>query len=340
MIIFLHKDRHSYTHTSLIGEEGFGEIQCKNYSWILSKNKIPKATYIFTDRERMDLWELRVYSALFQHLKNSGKGYKVINDPFKMMNRRSLLRALYTKKINDFNAYSLTEKKSPKRFPVFLRREHDHAKPFTGLLNNELELEEALAKLRQEREPDDGVLITEFCAEPVEGTLFRKLSAYQIGSETLFYNCVHEHGWLVKYGTKNSASNALYEEEQEMILSNAFEKEISKAFEVANIEYGRVDFGLVNGKAQIYEINTNPMTSQPKDHPNPNREKNQVLAWEKYRKALSAIDTTDPSGPFAPKFTHPDLYIPKKPLKLLFKNPLRFIKLSCCKDASKPVIRR
>lgn len=95
MIIFLYKDTHSYTHDSLIGEKSLGEIECHNYGWLLSRKKIPKATYIFTDRERMDLWELRVYGALFDHLNKSGAGYRVINDPAKMMNRRSLLRALY-----------------------------------------------------------------------------------------------------------------------------------------------------------------------------------------------------------------------------------------------------
>lgn len=340
MIIFLHKDRHSYTHTALIGEEGVGEILCKNYSWVVSRNKLPKATYIFTDRERMDLWELRVYGALFQHLKDSGEGYRVINDPSKMMNRSSLLRALYIKNINDFNAYLLTEKRFPDKYPVFLRRGHDHARPLTGLLKNELELKEALAKLHQDREPDDGILVTEFCSEPVEGTLFRKLSCYQVDTEIFFYNCIHEHSWLVKYATKNPASNALYEEEQEMIVSNAFENEIRKVFEVANIEYGKVDFGLVNGKVQIYEINTNPMARPPKDHSNPTRKKNQVLGWEKYRKALTALDTTDILGPFASRFKHPDLFIPKKPLKLLFKDPLRFMKLSFCKASSKPIIRR
>ena len=333
MIIFLHQGNHAYTHKSLIGEPGLGEIQCRNYTWLLSKKKLPKATYIFTDRERMDLWELRVYGALFQHLQKAGVGYRAINDPARMLNRRSLLRALNTERINDFNAYSVTEKLKPTRFPVFLRREHDHGQPLTDLLYTEQELEQALANMRHNGEPDDGVLIIEYCAEPVTETLFRKLSAYQIGDQTLFYNCVHENNWLVKSGTINSASETLYQEEQTMICNNAFADVISKAFGIANIDYGRVDFGLVNGKVQIYEINTNPSTKPPGSHPNAIREKNQFLGWEKYCNALSALDTTDLSGSFAPRFKHPGMIHDKK---------LReFVRvLLCRRDPFSPIIRR
>ena len=90
---------------------------------------------------------------------------------------------------------------------------------------------------------------------------------YQIGDQTLFYNCVHENNWLVKSGTINSASETLYQEEQTMICNNAFADVISKAFGIANIDYGRVDFGLVNGKVQIYEINTNPSTKPTRISP-------------------------------------------------------------------------
>lgn len=204
-------------------------------------------------------------------------------------------------------------------------------------MNNEQEFEKALDKLQRNREPEDGVLITEYCAEAIEGTLFRKLSAYQIGDQTFFYNCVHEHSWLVKYGTKNSATDALYEEEQEMILGNTFKDVISKAFRIANIEYGRVDFGLVKGKVQIYEINTNPTTKPPSDHPNPIRVKNQLLAWDIYCKLLSALDTVDTSAPFASKFTDKGLLIPKKPTRL---NLFRYVQSLLCENSPRTYIRR
>ena len=349
MIIFLHQGFNNHTHSSLTDEPRLGKVVCKDYAWLVHKKKLPKATYIFTDRERMDLWELRVYGALFQHLQNAGAGYRVINNPAKMMNRRALLRALYLAGINDFNAYSVTEKITPEKFPVFLRREHDHARPLTDLLHSKQALEEALTNLRNHGEPDDGVLITEYLAEPVKDTLFRKLSAYRIGDQILFYNCVHEHSWLVKYGTKNSADDALYQEEQIMIRENSFAEVIGKAFRIADIEYGRIDFGLVNGEVQIYEINTNPTTTPPHAHPNPIRGENQLLSWQKYCTALSALDTTDSAAPFAPRFKHPGsihhqkiralLQILRRRSRPLSKKPRQLLRVLFCRDATDPIVR-
>lgn len=304
MIVFVNYGKHYYTHNALIGQPGLCNIVCCNYDWLLNQEKPPPATYIFMDRERMDLWELKIFSALFQHLNKSGSGYRAINNPAQMLNRRSLLRALYAEGFNDFNAYALTERCLPKRYPVFLRREHDHDKPLTDLLRNEEALLGALTALRRLGEPEDGLMIVEYCAEPVSGNLFRKLSAYRIGDQTIFYNTVHENNWLVKYGTLNSATDLLYEEEQAMVRNNAFRDELSRAFQIARIDYGRADFGLVNGKVQVYEINTNPSTKPPEDHPNPIRTQTQLLAWEKYCAALSALDTTDPNAPRAAPFKH------------------------------------
>jgi len=335
LIIILHQGAHSYTHKSLLEEEGLCEVKCRNYDWLINIKPLPKATYIFTDRERMDLWELRVLSALYKHLENSGSGYRVLNNPLHMLNRRSLLRSLYVEGINEFNAYSLTERRMPEKFPVFIRREHDHSHPLTDLLNNQKELDIALKELKDKGEPDDGVLIIEYAAEPIEGTLFRKLAAYRVGDEIIFFNTVHEHNWLVKYGTKNSASDAMYLEEQEMILSNRYADIIRKVFDIAMIEYGRVDFGLVNGKVQVYEINTNPTIVSPKPHPHKIREENQHLAWNRYCKALTDLDTSDQSAKFATDFRHEGIIVPEVVKPSLIKQPIQYLSVFMSKFITK-----
>ena len=78
MIIILHQGSHSYTHKSAMEKQDLCDVKCQNYDWLINTKPLPKATYIFTDRERMDLWELRVYSALYTHLENSGSGYSCI----------------------------------------------------------------------------------------------------------------------------------------------------------------------------------------------------------------------------------------------------------------------
>ena len=307
MIIFLTHPMHGYTHIQLKDRKDLPVIECRSYRWLLNRKTLPRATYIFTDRERMDAWEVRVFGAFARHLAAAGPGYRVVGDPGRMMSRRTLLRALHARGINDFNAYALAECRNPERFPVFLRREHDHAAPISGLLYSQEELEAAIKEMDERGEPEEGVIIIEFCAEPVHGDLYRKLAAYRVGKEVLFFNTVHERSWLVKYGTRNSATDTLYQEEQEMITSNAFSEQLRRAFDIGRIEYGRADFGLVDGRVQIYEINSNPQTVPPAGHPNPIRSRNIQLGWDRYCAALTALDTTDSRAPFAPPFEHSTL---------------------------------
>ncbi|MEH6552275.1 MAG: hypothetical protein V7744_20035 [Pseudomonadales bacterium] len=312
MILFVCYGDHIYTHNRILDEIKGCKLGVCNYNWLLKQKNPPKGSYVFLDRERMGPWELRIASALYQHIKNAGPAYRAINNPALMADRQSLLRLLHVHGINDFNAYSVTERQMPQKYPVFIRRDYDHHYPVSDLISNEIELLRTLEKLKAKGEPEAGLLIVEYCAQPLSGGLFRKLSSYRVANELFFFNTVHENSWLVKYGTKNSANDALYTEEQEMIKSNAFKDELTKVFDLAGIEYGRVDFGLVNGQCQIYEINTNPTLYPPKEHPNSIRNQNQILGWEKYKDAIRALVTTDPDGPQTGAFEHKDLVLDTK----------------------------
>ena len=65
----------------------------------------------------------------------------------------------------------------------------------------------------------------------------------------------------------------------------------SRVFDLAGVSYGRADFGLVQGKVQVYEINTNPEVALEDAHPSPVRLESYRIFKENYLAALSAIDT-------------------------------------------------
>ena len=294
MLHFLYRGFQKNTHRRLRYCRGMPANAMCSYTHLLEKSRYPYGTYIFMDRERMDPWEIRLYAGLYQHINQAGPGYRVLNDPACMMGRYELLRTLHAKGFNDFNVYLVSERRLPARYPVFIRHVFDHDYVLTDLLHDQAELDTALESLHAQHEPDEGLMIIEYCAEPVAGTLFRKLSGFRIGNNVFFHHTMHEHNWQVKYGEINSATQALYEEEYEMIRDNKFEKELRQVFELAKIDYGRVDFGLVNGKIQVYEINTNPTVIPPRNkHPNPTRNHSMKLAWSRYVNAMLAIDDTD-----------------------------------------------
>ena len=67
---------------------------------------------------------------------------------------------------------------------------------------------------------------------------------------------------------------------------------MAKIFELAGIDYGRADFGIVDNRIVLYEINTNPNTQPPDEiHPNATRQENINLSWGKYCAALHQIDS-------------------------------------------------
>ncbi len=292
MIIFVSNSFHRYNHGFLCSRNDLPEVRSESYDWLLRRRTLPRATYIFTDRERMDCWQLKVYQHYYNYINQLGDGYRAINNPGKMMNRRALLRTLYSRGLNPFNIYAVTERRMPERYPVFIRNEFDHGKPLTDLLHTSEDLNAALAQLSARGHPEEGLLVTEYCAQPLEGDLFRKLSSYRVGDELFFYGTVHQADWLVKYGTLNSATQAMYEEEQSMITNNAYQDQLLKIFNAGNIVYGRADYGIVDGRVVVYEINTNPNTLPPKEqHPNATRQKSVELGWKKYCEALHQIDS-------------------------------------------------
>ena len=67
------------------------------------------------------------------------------------------------------------------------------------------------------------------------------------------------------------AGQELYDDEYRIIEENRHAEELRPAFEIGGIEFGRADFGLVGGKPQVYEINTNPTFATIRKHPFPVR---------------------------------------------------------------------
>ena len=108
------------------------------------------------------------------------------------------------------------------------------------------------------------LMFVEYCAEPIEDGLFRKLAAYCVGDEVITGMSVHDENWHAKYGKEGVASEAHYLDEMQAVKENRHAAGIAGHFKAAGISFGRADFTLVKGKVEVYEINTNPNCSNPK----------------------------------------------------------------------------
>jgi hypothetical protein len=289
MICFVSTGAHSYTFDQLHKFASMPAIKVWSYDRLFRARRLPRATWIFTDFDRLNFWEQELAARIHRNLV--AERLLVLNDPATVAQRLALLRRLYRAGFNRFNAWSVEAEEWPERYPVFLRMQSAHRGVLTDLIPDrpslEREIDAALGKGRPLRE----LMIIEYCAEPVRDALFRKLAVFRVGPHTVAGLCVHQSKWIAKDGELGIAGQQLYDDEYRIVAENRHGEEVHRAFEIGGIEFGRADFGLVGGKPQVYEINTNPTFSVIREHPFQIRVSAGRMFEEKFAAALASIDT-------------------------------------------------
>lgn len=295
MICFVCTTAHRYTVTKSLPQfAGVPDFKVWSYDTLLRRRFLPRATWIFTDFDRLGFWELELAARLYRNLVAAGQ--RVLNDPATVAQRYSLLRRLHRSGFNRFNVWSVEAEEWPDRYPVFLRTQSAHRGALSDLLHDRASLERAIDAALAKGRPRRELMIVEYCAEPIRENLFRKLAAYRVGSTMIATLCVHQSKWVAKDGERGIAGQELYDDEYRIIEENRHGEELRAAFEAGGIEFGRADFGLVGGRPQVYEINTNPTIVVIRKHPFPIRIAASRMFEEKFAAALRAIDTA-PGGP-------------------------------------------
>ena len=287
-IVFVTTAEHQYTHAKLCGEPGAPDVKVQSYAQLLRSKSLEDATYVLTDFDRLSAPRLRDAALFYRRVRE--KGCRVLNDPSRFRSRYGLLRCLNRLGLNDFNAYRAEEMVAPARWPVFLRTEGNHAHPVSPLLDDAEQLQRAVKAAVAAGFPFSSILVIEYCAEPVRPGLFRRFSVMRVGDRLLGYTCAHDDKWVVKYGQPGIAPPDLYDEEFEIVKTNPFGEQMRRVFDLGGVEYGRVDFGVVGGRPQVFEINTNPnIRLDPPPSPAPRRNESVALFKVNYLEALKAL---------------------------------------------------
>ncbi len=97
-----------------------------------------------------------------------------------------------------------------------------------------------------------------------------------------------------KEGVKLPEEYKVYE--QEFVKGNWNADILRRVFEMAGIEYGRADWGIVGGKVQVYEINTNPQISADPGSTNPTRRATVAMSTRKLCDSLAALENGTSKG--------------------------------------------
>jgi len=292
MIVFLTTRHHLYTVESLCNQQ-FGPalpvVRAIAYESAFIAQAMHRATYIFTDIERLTHWERLLAADLYRALREAGN--RCLNDPARVLTRYPLLRALHQAGHNPFTVWRLEDGGANPNFPVFLRHEGDHGRPLTPLLETPEALAAAIAELQQAGQPLAGLLGIEFCATPFAPGIWTKFGTFRIGDVVSTDHAVIEDNWCVKYGIEGLATPEIFQWEHDHVAANRFAAALAPAFDLAAIEYGRADHATVAGREVVYEINTNPHLMPLSPQKSPVRDEMLRIARARYSDALWALDT-------------------------------------------------
>lgn len=80
--------------------------------------------------------------------------------------------------------------------------------------------------------------------------------------------------------------------ERQYVQTNPHESPLKEIFRLANIEYGRVDYSMYQGKIQVWEINTNPVILGAPKNNNPRNPVHQCFA-DSFNRLLTEVNQTE-----------------------------------------------
>jgi hypothetical protein len=183
-------------------------------------------------------------------------GFRFLNDPRRTLRRFDLLTALHQRGLNAFRAARPTEDLAGLRYPVFVRSERFHRGPSSPLLHSPKELYAAIGRARVKGNLRD-LIVVEFCDTRAADGLTSKYSAYIVGDRLVPRCWQRGLDWVLKYKT------TLFTPEQsrrelEYVRTNPHADQLEEIRRIAGVGYGRIDYGVLDGRVQTWEINLNP----------------------------------------------------------------------------------
>jgi len=234
------------------------KIRLHVYEKLLNEPEPTPGTYIFTDIDRLTNAQMEIVCAYADELARYLPNCKILNHPSLVMNRLDLLRMLHKVGINQFNIYPIDQIPQNARYPIFLRNPNEHFGPFTDLLYNRKSVQTAYWKLLMMGINTKNIVAIEYCNTKSQDGWFRKYSAFRFAETILPAHVIFGKEWVTKDSYKQPDKKML-DEKLTFIRTNPHSEQLKTIFETAHIDYGRIDYGLVDGEPKVWEINTNPI---------------------------------------------------------------------------------
>jgi hypothetical protein len=300
--------RHAYTMGDYLlgwGKALADRIAIVSYPGLFSLEALPGGVYIFSDLERLSLAQRKIVAHLWDLMESAGPGFLLLNHPLRALQRYELLSTLHETGRNSFNAYGLDEIPRPLERAVFIRPSFEHEGSLTEPIAEEGELYEAIATLVMAGRQPAELLAVEYCETVDPEGIYRKYGALRIGDRLLPRLMAFSEQWVQQY--PDLVEPDQMQEELRYLTTNPHEQALREVFELAHIDYGRIDYGIRDGRIQVWEINTNPIVMLPREKYSKAQLSAQVLFAAMAQEVFSALGADLPPREPVPVALPPDL---------------------------------
>jgi hypothetical protein len=267
MIYYFATREHTYTIQWFLAD--WASLRLKKHLQFVPYDLLPDvqgiapATIILSDLDRLNSFQLKIVRDFCNQITAADKNVPIINHPRSVVGRYRFLRKLYELGYNKFNVYRISDVGNGPCYPVFLRMDNDHKGPCSKLLYNSQQLDRAIFKAKMHGFDRRHIMLVEYCDTRDAVGYYRKYSAFRIRDQIIPGHLIFNNDWLVKEGKPPFETS--HEDEKAVYLrENPHKEKIYEIFELAGVNYGRIDYSILNGTIQTWEINTNPILNQPR----------------------------------------------------------------------------
>ncbi|MEZ5830987.1 MAG: hypothetical protein R3D05_07375 [Dongiaceae bacterium] len=263
MLHYVARELHRYTIDGFLdayrkaGTTTPVSIRPVSYETLLALRCAPLGNYVFTDLDRLSGFEIDAASEIAKAVHAAAPQATISNWPNRVLGRYALLRRLCEAGINSFGVWRLDEARLPSAYPVFIRREQDALGPETPLLHDESEYRAAVEQLQRAGKGLTGRIAVQYCQRPDENGIYRKYGAFFFRGRIVPQHLFFSSDWIVKRSFTELTPDEVAEEER-YVFDNPHAEHLCNIFDLARTDFGRIDYAVVGGRIEVFEINTNP----------------------------------------------------------------------------------
>jgi len=232
------------------------EFRALPYEDLAQQLEFARGTYVLAALAQFSPAMARLLFEIYKEHKEI-EGFRFLNDPSKSLQRLELLTELHNRGLNDFRAVRANSDLKDITFPVFLREERQHHGAISPLLNSVGEIHQAVGRALVEGHELRNLLIVEFCDTADEMGFYRKYAAFVVGKRVIPRSLNYGRHWMLKH-SETEFTVPMVMEELDYVSKNPHQQQLLEIFELARVEYGRIDYAMKDGKLQTWEINLHP----------------------------------------------------------------------------------